>query len=92
VDKREAGRQVFPVHGRCDRESLLFHRRESAVHFRVRPFLPDSGDKFLLELAVAGVADAIVTHNVRRFPGVEQLGVRVLTPREFLRKIEVERI
>jgi hypothetical protein len=37
---------------------------------------------------VAGAADAIVTHNVRHFAGAEQFGVRVLTPREFLRKIE----
>lgn len=42
---------------------------------------------FLLELAVAGVADALVTHNLRHFPGVDQFGVRVLTPHDFLRRI-----
>lgn len=34
--------------------------------------------------------DAIVTHNLRHFAGVEQFGVQVLTPREFLRKIKEE--
>ena len=71
--------------------AFCFLGRETNVHFRVRPFLPDPGDEFLLELAVAGTADAIVTHNVRHFAGVEQFGIRVLTPREFLRKIEEER-
>jgi predicted nucleic acid-binding protein len=49
-------------------------------------------DEFLLELAVAGRADAIVTHNVRHFVGAEQFGIRVMTPREFLRTIEGEGI
>ena len=70
--------------------AFCFHGHETNVHFRVRPFLPDPGDEFLLELAVAGAADAIVTHNVRHFAGVQRFGVRVLTPRELLRKIEEE--
>jgi predicted nucleic acid-binding protein len=49
--------------------------------------LPDPGDEFLLELAVAGRADAIVTHNVRHFAGVERFGIQVMTPREFLKTI-----
>jgi hypothetical protein len=39
---------------------------------------------------VAGRADGIVTHNVRHFAGAEQFGIRVMTPREFLRTIEGE--
>ncbi len=62
--------------------------RETDVYFRLRPFLPDPGDEFLLELAVAGRADCIVTHNVRHFAGAEVFGVRVMTPREFLETIE----
>jgi len=52
--------------------------------------LPDPSDEFLLELAVAGRADAIVTHNVRHFAGVERFGLQVLTPAEFLKTIEEE--
>lgn len=65
--------------------------RETSVRFRIRPFLRDPGDEFLLELAVAGGAHATVTHNVRHFAGTEQFGVPVLTPREFLRKMEEEK-
>jgi predicted nucleic acid-binding protein len=68
--------------------AFCFFGRETKVHFRVRPFLPDPGDEFLLELAIAGAADAIVTHNVRHFAGSERFGVGVLRPLEFLRKIE----
>lgn len=71
--------------------AFCFFGRETDIHFRLRPFLPDPSDEFLLELAVAGRAHAIVTHNVRHFAGVERFGIRVLTPREFLRTIE-ERI
>jgi putative PIN family toxin of toxin-antitoxin system len=91
VGKREAERLGIPL-STVDAivRAFCFHGRETNVHFRVRPVLPDPGDEFLLELAVAGAADAIVTHNVRHFAGVEQFGVRVLTPREFLRKMEEE--
>ena len=91
VGKREAQRLKIPesvveiiIHAFC------FVGRETDIHLRVRPFLPDPGDEFLLELAVAGQADAIVTHNVRHFAGIERFGIQVLTPREFLRIIEGE--
>lgn len=91
VGKREAERLGIPA-ATVDAivSAFCFAGRETNVHFRVRPVLPDPGDEFLLELAAAGAADAIVTHNVRHFAGVERFGVRVLTPREFLRKIEEE--
>jgi putative PIN family toxin of toxin-antitoxin system len=72
--------------------AFCFFGRETDIHFRLRPFLPDPSDEFILELAVAGRADAIVTHNVRHFVGVERFGIRVLTPRDFLRTIEGEGI
>ena len=49
-----------------------------------------AGDEFLLELAVAGRADAIVTHNVKHFDEAGRFGIPVMTPREFLGKIEGE--
>ena len=52
-----------------------------------RPLLQDAGDEFIAELAVTAQADAIVTHNVRDFRGVEKFGVKVITPKELLREI-----
>ncbi len=52
-----------------------------------RPFLQDAGDEFVAELAVTAQADAIVTHNVRDFKGMEKFGVRVITPKELLQEI-----
>jgi len=57
------------------------------IFFLWRPFLRDPGDDLVLELAVAAQCEAIVTHNVRDFRGIEQLGVRVLTPGEFLQEL-----
>jgi predicted nucleic acid-binding protein len=68
--------------------AFCFYGVEADIHFRVRPVLSDPGDEFILELAVAGRAQAIVTHNVRHFADVHRFGVGVLTPRDFLRTIE----
>lgn len=57
------------------------------IHFLWRPFLPDPDDDMLLELAFAAGCSHIVTHNVKDFHGAEQLGVAVLSPREFLNLI-----
>jgi putative PIN family toxin of toxin-antitoxin system len=70
--------------------AFCFFGRETPVYFRLRPSLPDPDDEFLLELAVAGRANAVVTHNVKDFAGAERFGIPVTTPREFLRKIEGE--
>jgi predicted nucleic acid-binding protein len=61
------------------------HRQD--VYYLWRPTLADPRDEFVLELAVASRAEAIVTHNVRDFGGAERYGVRVLTPREFLQRL-----
>ncbi len=61
--------------------------RRRKIHFLWRPFLKDPQDDHVLELAVEAGCDFIVTHNVRDFSGSEQFGVRVVTPKEFLRVI-----
>jgi hypothetical protein len=58
--------------------------RQSPIHFRWRPSLPDPEVEFILEPAVAGQSQFIVTHNKKDFEGVEQFGIRAVTPREFL--------
>jgi putative PIN family toxin of toxin-antitoxin system len=57
------------------------------VYYLWRPNLRDETDDHLVELAVAGGAAAIVTHNVRDLTSGELLfpSLRVLTPAAFLR-------
>ena len=83
VGKRQAEALGLPI-STVDAivRAFCFTAYETKVYFRIRPFLVDPGDEFLLEFAVAGAADAIVTHNVRHFAGAEQFGMLVLTPRE----------
>ena len=57
------------------------------IFFLWRPYLRDAGDDLILELAFAAGCDAIVTHNVRDFSGAERMGIRVITPANFLREI-----
>jgi predicted nucleic acid-binding protein len=59
------------------------------VNFRWRPQLTDPDDEFVLEAAVNGQADALVTHNVRDFRNAApRFGLRVLLPRELLKELE----
>jgi putative PIN family toxin of toxin-antitoxin system len=93
VGKREAQRLKIPGSTvEAIIRAFCFVGRETDIHFQLRPFLPDPGDEFILELAVAGRADAIVTHNVKHFTNVERFGIQVLTPGDFLRTIGEEEI
>lgn len=58
------------------------------VNFLWRPMLPDSDDDLILELAVSGRADAIVTYNVKDFAGSERFGIRILRPTQFIKEIK----
>lgn len=58
------------------------------IYYLWRPFLKDSKDEMVLELAVAAGCDFIITFNQRDFQGVkEEFGIGVITPKEFLQKI-----
>lgn len=56
------------------------------VYYGWRPNLPDEADNHLIELALAGGAQAIITHNLRDLQrGELQLGaLRILTPAKSL--------
>ena len=82
---REVGLAHADIDDILDYICAVAHRRR--IHFLWRPFLKDPQDDQVLELAVESESDGIVTHNVRDFVGVEQFGVRVVTPQEFLRQI-----
>lgn len=55
------------------------------IHFRWRPQTRDPGDEMVLEAALNGRAEALVTHNVRDFARAAlRFGLAVLTPQEIL--------
>jgi putative PIN family toxin of toxin-antitoxin system len=59
------------------------------VNFRWRPQLRDPKDELVLEAAVNGRADALVTHNVRDFQAAAgPFKLRVRLPRELLKELE----
>jgi putative PIN family toxin of toxin-antitoxin system len=58
------------------------------ISFRWRPQLRDPADELMLEAAVNGQAEAIVTHNVTDFdPASARFGVRILTPAQVLKEL-----
>jgi putative PIN family toxin of toxin-antitoxin system len=60
------------------------------IYYGWRPNLRDAGDDYLVELAVAGGARAVITHNVRDLRGGELLwpGLTILTPSECLENFQ----
>lgn len=57
--------------------------------FLWRPMLKDPDDEFVLEVAVNGQADAIVTFNARHFEeATKYFGIEVLKPGEMLRRLK----
>jgi putative PIN family toxin of toxin-antitoxin system len=63
----------------------------TTVYYLWRPNLRDEADNHLLELAVAGNAEYLVTHNVRDFANAELYfpGVLVVTPQQLLEELRL---
>ena len=61
------------------------HKHE--IHFLWRPRERDPKDDMVLEVAVAGRCDCIVTYNKRDFAEAKSFGLELLTPKEFLVRI-----
>ncbi len=60
-----------------------------STHFLWRPQLRDPNDEMVLEAAVNGRADAVVTFNTRDYgTAAAQFGVDVLLPREAIARIK----
>ena len=58
------------------------------THFLWRPQLRDPGDEMVLEAAVNGQADLLVTFNVRDFGAVpSRFGIELMIPRDALERI-----
>lgn len=67
-----------------------FCKQGEGVHLttRIRPQLNDPADEFVLETAVHGNADAIVTFNLKHFnAAAKRFGLEVLTPRQVLERL-----
>jgi putative PIN family toxin of toxin-antitoxin system len=58
--------------------------RHCTIFYLWRPFLRDPNDDMVLEVAVEAQCEYIVTFNTQDFAGVEQFGLRTLTPGAFL--------
>lgn len=66
-------------------EGLLAVCQWTQVFYLWRPNLPDEGDNHLIELAVAGGAESVVTFNLSDFRGELHFpGIRIVTPAQFL--------
>jgi putative PIN family toxin of toxin-antitoxin system len=61
-----------------------------SIYFGWRPNLRDEADNHLVELAIAGGAEVIVTHNTRDFEKSEFIwqGLRILKPSQFLEEVK----
>jgi putative PIN family toxin of toxin-antitoxin system len=73
-----------------DRFLAAFASASSAVEIRFqwRPQLSDPGDEMVLEAAVNGQAEALVTHNVRDFlPAAAKFGLHVTPPGQLIAEL-----
>ena len=66
---------------------IVAQSAQRKVFFLWRPYLKDPDDDMVLELAVAGRCEYIVTFNLKDFAGSEAFGIAAITPREFLAKM-----
>jgi len=60
------------------------------LHFQWRPQGPDPNDEMVLEAAINGRADALITYNVADFAGIaERFRIEVLPPADLLKKVRI---
>lgn len=65
-------------------DALSIRMEAVHLHYLWRPQLRDPADEMVLETALNGRADALVTFNVSDFSPAARFGLPVMTPAEFL--------
>lgn len=81
----ELGLSAAAIEDVIDYICRISHKQR--VFYLWRPFLRDSKDDMVLELAVAAECPCIVTYNRKDFIGAERFGISIVTPIEFLQSI-----
>ena len=86
-EQREAtGLDVSDVHTILDQLAIVLH--PVMTYFLWRPLLQDPDDELVLEAAINGRADVLVTFNVGDyFPAAQYFRPEVLRPAELLRRL-----
>jgi uncharacterized protein len=69
-------------------EALISVSGWKNIFYGWRPNLRDEADNHLIELAVAGSAEAIITHNIRDFTGMELQfpDLKIITPAQLIQR------
>ena len=69
-------------------DAFLNRCRWTRIYYLWRPNLPDEADNHVIELAIAGAADAVITRNTRDFTGAELRfpTLRIVRPEHFIKE------
>ena len=69
-------------------DELIDYFCQIGIHVKIyylwRPYLKDYFDDHVLETAINIHCDTIITFNAKDFKGSESMGIRAMTPRDYL--------
>lgn len=78
----------FNIYTKQEIQGFLRYFCKICIHKEIfylwRPILKDPKDDMLLELAVAGDCEYIVTHNIKDFVAIDKFKPKAITPNNFL--------
>jgi putative PIN family toxin of toxin-antitoxin system len=66
---------------------LCANANHQKIYYLWRPYLSDPKDDMVLEIAVSGQCQFIVTYNINDFKGIQQFNLEAITPADFLTSI-----